>query len=152
MGQMYGDNGIVLDLDSVAHAIAEADVLVVGFEMCAQRLLVDLRPDGHTPPLIEIVEPLASAQDRYVWLSARRPALSPPERFVFFVWPHSVEFLRRSPVPQGVADRIRREQGVEVGGDLVRVMDDLHSREKDEVVGAIFGTEGYETLWSRDGS
>src|SRR5690606_32983627 len=33
MGQMYGDNGIVLDLDSVAHAIAEADVLVVGFEM-----------------------------------------------------------------------------------------------------------------------
>ena len=57
---VYGDNGVALDLDSAVDAVAAADILVLGFPFCAERLLIDLRQDDHTSPIVDVVEPLAS--------------------------------------------------------------------------------------------
>lgn len=148
---MFGDNGPAVDLEAVDEAVHEADVLVVGFDFTPDRLLVDLRLDEqrHTPPLVEIVEPLGNVQERAVWLSARRPGVLPPERFVFFVWPHTINYLQSSPLFHGVAGRIEADHGVDVRHDLDDIVTDLSRREHSNTIAAIRGNEGFETIWSR---
>lgn len=147
---VYGDNGVALDLDSAVDAVAAADILVLGFPFCAERLLIDLRQDDHTLPIVDVVEPLASAHERVEWLNNRRPGLPPPEGFLFFVWPHSTDFLNAAPVLSAAAERIRFEQGVEIGDDIDRVLSELRRREAQHTLDAILGGEGFETLWGRD--
>ena len=146
----YGDNGLAVDFDQLAAAIDEGDVVVVGFEMTSKRLLIDLRADDHSPPLVEMVDPLANAQERNEWLGERRPGVPLPERVVFFVWPHSVELLGESPLFTRSRDRIKREQGVDVSAEIEDVQQDLSRRERDDTQRALVGGEGYRTLWSRE--
>jgi hypothetical protein len=148
---MYGDNGPVLDLDSAAEAIAEAEVLVIGFDFTHDRVLVDLRPDpaGLTIPMVEIVEPLGSASERTLWLQERRPEVSPPERFIFFTWPHTADYLDDSALFDMVARRVEHEQGIDLREDLHDVMSELRRRERRDTRHAVTGAEGFETLWSR---
>ena len=147
---MYGDNGVVIDLSAMAKAVRQADVIVVGFDFWPERLLIDLRNDTrkHTPPLIELVEPLGGVEERNIWLSARRPGVTPPDQFVFFTWPHSVDFLTHSPLPEGVVRRLRREQGLDMREELASVLEELGTRERREALAAVRGGEGYETVWS----
>ena len=145
----YGDNGLTVDFGRMAEAIDEGDVLVVGFEMTSKRLLIDLRADDHSPPLVEVVDPLANAQQRNEWLDERRPGVPRPEQVVFFVWPHSMELLSESPLLSGSQDRILREQGVNVSADIEEVRRDLERRERDDTQRALAGGEGYRTIWSR---
>jgi len=148
---MFGDNGPALDPDAIEDAVREADVIVLGFDFTAERLLIDLRDDprGHTPPIVEIVEPLQDADERQIWLSARRPGLREPERFLFFVWPHSVAYLDASPLLRGAAARILDEQGVDVREPIADAMRELRDRERADMHAAVRGGEGFETLWSR---
>lgn len=148
---MYGDNGPVLDLDSAAEAIAEAEVIVIGFDFTHDRVLVDLRPDpaGLTIPLAEIVEPLGSASERTLWLQERRPDISPPERFIFFTWPHTAEYLSHTAIFDMVARRLEHEQGVNLRSDLTDILAELRRRERRDTRHAVTGAEGFETLWSR---
>lgn len=150
---MYGDNGPVLDLDSAAEAIAEAEVLVIGFDFTHDRVLLDLRPDpdGMTAPVVEIVEPLGSSTERTLWLQERRPEVAPPERFIFFTWPHTADFLRDSSLFDMVARRLQHEQGVDVREDLGDILGELRRRERADTRSAVAGTEGFETIWSRKG-
>lgn len=147
----YGDNGLAVDFEQMAHAVDEGDVIVVGFEMTAKRLVIDLRPDDHSPPLLEIVEPLDGAHERNAWLSERRPGVPLPEKFVFFLWPHSVELLGESPLFSRSRDRIEREQGIDVAEDVAELIAELTRREREDLRLALVGGEGYETVWSRDG-
>ncbi len=149
---MFGDNGIVIDIGSMGSAVREADVIVVGFEFWPERLLIDLRPDPdrQTPPLIEIVDPLPGVQERNIWLSARRPGVTPPDQFLFFTWPHSIGFLEESPLPRGVARRVQREQGLDVRAQIGDVLAELARIEAREALAAVHGGEGYETVWSRE--
>ena len=148
---MFGDNGPSLDRESIDEAVREAEVLVIGFDFTADRLLIDMRDDprGHTPPFIEIVEPLADADERQIWLSGRRPGVRAPEQLLFFVWPHSVDYLNASPLLSGAAARIKREQGVDVQDMIEEAVQDLHDRERRDLITAVRGGEGFETLWTR---
>jgi hypothetical protein len=145
----YGDNGLTVDFGRMAEAIDESDVLVVGFEMTSKRLLIDLRADDHSPPLVEVVDPLANAQQRNEWLDERRPGVPQPEHVVFFVWPHSMELLNESPLFSRSRERILKEQGVDVSADIEDVRRDLERRERDDTQRALAGSEGYRTLWRR---
>ena len=146
----YGDNGLAVDFDQMARAVDDGDVIVVGFEMTAKRLVIDLRADDHSPPLLEIAEPLSGAHERNSWLSERRPGVALPEKFVFFVWPHSIEMLSQSPLFERTHARIEREQGLDVAEEIGELIDDLARRERDDLRQALQGGEGYETVWSRE--
>ena len=65
---MFGDNGPAVDPAGIEHALREAEVMVIGFEFTADRLLIDLRDDprGHTPPICELVEPLGNPAERQI--------------------------------------------------------------------------------------
>ncbi|MGE3858257.1 MAG: hypothetical protein AB7G21_14985 [Dehalococcoidia bacterium] len=148
---MFGDNGPALDPEAIDEAVRDADVIVLGFDFTPDRLLIDLRDDprGHTPPIVELVEPLNDAGERQIWLSARRPGLRAPEQLLFFVWPHSVAYLAASPLLSGAVRRIDEEQGVDVHDLLADALDDLRGRERTDLLAAVRGGEGFETLWSR---
>ncbi|MGE3960230.1 MAG: hypothetical protein AB7F65_00945 [Dehalococcoidia bacterium] len=148
---MFGDNGLVIDLDSAAEAIAEAEVLVIGFDFTQDRMLIDLRsdPDGLTPPLVELVEPLGSATERTLWLQERRPDVAPPERFIFMGWPHTAQFLSDAALLDVIARRLKNEQGIDASEDLDGILRELRRRERLDTRSAVQGAEGFETLWSR---
>jgi hypothetical protein len=146
----YGDNGLIVDFSRMAAAIDESDVLLVGFEITSKRLVIDLRADDHSPPLVEVVDPLKNAHQRNEWLDERRPGVLRPEHVVFFVWPHSMELLSESPLFSGSQERIWREQGVDVSADIEDVRRDLERREQDDTQRALAGGDGYQTIWSRE--
>lgn len=148
----YGDNGLAVDFDQLALAVDDGDVIVVGFEMTAKRLVIDLRPDDHSPPLLELVEPVGGAHERNAWLSERRPGVPLPEKFVYLIWPHSIEMLGQSPLFERSQARIAREQGIDVAEEISDLVEDLERRERDDLRRALVGGDGYETVWSRDGA
>lgn len=151
MNVIHGDNGIVIDLEALDDAVADAELVVIAFEFWPERLLIDLREDvhRHTPPLIEVVDPVGGVAERNLWLSTRRPGVAPPDQFLFFTWPQSVAFLARSMLPVQVARRLQAEQGLDVREELQDAFEELAVLERREARAAVRGGEGYETVWSR---
>jgi hypothetical protein len=148
---MYSDDGLNADLDEVRKVIDGADVFTIGFPLFNERLLVDARPDEVDGPLVRIVEPVTSVQERFYELGRLRPRLDAPERFVFFIWPNSVRYFEES----GVLDQIQRRCAVSNGRGSVTTMcaeaiDALRGFEHDAVRDAIDG-DGYKTIWSASG-
>ncbi len=145
---MHGENGPTIDLEEVASVVAEAEVLIVGFPICAERLLLALRPDDHPPPMIDLVAPLTSAEERAAWLRTLRPSLGIPQRSVFFNWPHSIDYLESCGVLERAATRVRSEHGLDVASRVESVLYRLRRRERDFTQRALAGSEGFATLWS----
>jgi hypothetical protein len=110
---MYGDNGVLVDLEAIRRLIGSADIFVLGFPHLPERLLVDSRANDKEAPLIQVVEPAGSAQERLIWLYRRRPSLGVPQSFSFFAWPHSPSFL----IESGVWDQIRQRVGADIDAE-----------------------------------
>ena len=145
---MFTENGIAIDLGEVKKAIEQADVFAVGFRLFAERLLVDTRHDEKTPPLVQVVEPVDSVEQRFFWLGQHRPSLGTPERFIFFLWPHSISFLRQTSLAQAIVERIV-ESGYEQAVPMCEAaFADLAERERKANLAAVRGESCY-TLWPR---
>lgn len=149
---MINDNGLALDIEALVAAASETDVLVIGFDFVVERVVIDFRADsrGRSLPLLELAEPMADAEERAAWLADRRPALGAPERFLFFVWPHSIGTLTKSPVAERILTRLQDEHGLDFRPALARIATALRQAERAEQVAAIRGVDGFETIWSRD--
>ncbi|MDO8615634.1 MAG: hypothetical protein Q7T33_07850 [Dehalococcoidia bacterium] len=140
-----------LDMNEVARVIDSADVLVIRFAILDKRLLLDTRTNEHEGPLIAIVPKAGSVEERFKSLKKLRPRFSLPEKIMSFLWPRHMETFRKS----GLWDRIESRM-VSLGGDEMaercrQVYDELAREEKAEVMSAIRGGEGYQSLWERTG-
>ena len=138
-----------IDIEAMRRVIAEAEVFVVRFGMIEQRLLVDTRPDGQGRPYISIVPPVTSAEERYRFLRTERPDVPPPGQITVFQWPRSIAVMRELGVWRLIDDRVTA-----IGGDVSRRAADAAFRkgqrlERADMIAAIRGGEGYETLWER---
>ena len=143
---MYGENGQIVDIDQVREAVARADVLIVGFRAFAERLLIDSRANEAVGPMARVVEPLRGVEERMHWLGRNRPQFELPERFTFFVWPHSIRFLQES----GVADQMFASVGA--GAEqLAEALDQLHRLEHTAQRAAIAGDQ-WRSLWDAQGT
>jgi len=146
---MFTENGVLIDLEEVRHVVDECDVFTVGFRLFPERLIVDTRSTDGAGPMAEVVEPVNTVEERFFWLGKRRPEFSSPERFTFFIWPHSMRFFEES----GVADKIRQR----VGGGAFPESDDtmdaalaeLRGLERTAVADAITG-KNCHTLWPQE--
>lgn len=144
---MTSDYG--LDIDAMARVIDDADVLVIRFHVVADRLLVDARVGDGEAPLIRLVPPVSSAEERYRYLERARPGLPLPEHIAVLSWPRYIEVMNDA----GLWDRLRRRL-VDVGGEDMaarcdEVYGEIRAAERAEVMAAIVGGEGYESLWER---
>ncbi len=138
-----------IDIEAMRRVIAEADVFVVRFAMIEQRLLVDTRPDADGRPYISMVPPVTSAEERYRFLRKERPDVPPPEQITVFQWPRPIAVMRELGVWAFIEDRVAG-----IGGEPSRRAADTAFRdgqrlERADILAAIRGGEGYQTLWER---
>jgi hypothetical protein len=140
-----------LDMDEVVRVIDTADVLVVRFAIVEKRLLIDTRTTDTEGPLIAVVPKATSVEERFKSLKKLRPRFSLPDKIMSFTWPRHIDTFRSS----GLAERIEARL-VSLGGESMtpKVRDAIASLaedEKAEILSAIRGGDGYQTLWQRPG-
>ena len=140
---MYGEDGRIADVAEVRTAIAQADVLIVAFPGFLERLLLDSRTAGDVGPMVRVVEPVGGVDERMFWLGRNRPQFGMPQRFTFFVWPHSMTFLEDSGVVDALRDSVSVDDGPE---QLAAAFTELKALERAAVRAAVDGRP-WRTLW-----
>lgn len=138
-----------IDIEAIRRVVAEAEVFVVRFAMIEQRLLVDTRPDGQGRPYISMVPPVNSAEERYRFLRQQRPDVPPPEQITVFQWPRQIAVMREVGVWRFIEDRVASIGGEASRRDADAAFRDGQRLERADVIAAIRGGEGYETIWER---
>lgn len=146
---MYREDGQLVAVDDVRDAIEQADVLIVGFRDFTERMLVDRRTNETDGPLVRVVEPVGGVAERMHWLGQHRPRFGLPQRFTFFVWPHSLGYLEATGVVRALRESVASGTGSE---QLSAALGELHAVERAARRSAIHGTHPWRTLWSREGS
>lgn len=146
---MFTENGLLIDLDEVGKVVEGCDVFTIGFRIFPQRLIIDSRETDDTGPMVEVVEPVASVEERFHWLGRRRPNFGVPEKFSFFVWPHSLEFLESCGLIERIQGRLRAGERPEVAKMVEAALAELRRLERVAVRQALVG-EGYQALWPQE--
>jgi hypothetical protein len=145
---MYGENGQIIDLDEVRQAIAQADVLIIGFRSFPERLILDSRRNDAAGPMARVVTPVSGVEERMHWLGQNRPQFGLPERFTFFVWPHTVRYFDET----GVANALHASAGPGDGtAQLADALDELRRLEHAANRAAVDGGP-WRTLWHAQGA
>ena len=150
---MYTENGVLLDLNEINEIVRHADVFAVSFRLFPERLLIDARFDESdasgacTMPMVAIVDPVASVQERFFWLGQHRAALGMPKNFEFFLWPHSMRYMEESGLWERIRRRITASRFEGAGETCDAALNDLIERERAATVDAITGSR-HQTLWS----
>ena len=140
-----------IDLEEVRGVIDAAEVLVVRFSITDRRLLVDTRTNDADGPLIRVVPPVTSGEERFKALRALRPGFPPPERILTFQWPRHARSLVESGLWEHLARRVVATGWPGLSGDCDAAIDELLQAERQAEVAAIRGGEGFKTLWERGG-
>jgi hypothetical protein len=137
----------MIDLEELRKVVDSCDVFTMGFRLFPERLIVDTRENDQDGPMIEVVEPVSTVEERFFWLGQRRPSFGVPQQFTFFIWPHSIRYLTEC----GLMERIRQRLG-HAGHDLSAQVDQALGRlqrlEDQATFEAITG-RNYHTMWER---
>lgn len=143
---MFSEHGIRIDRDAVEEILRNADVLVVGFALFGERLLIDTRTNAETGPLVAIVEPLGGVQERYHWLGRHRGMFGMPEAFSFIAWPNTIRMLQDQDVLGTIRHRLalNSNDGPEM---LDKAIARLRELEHDSFRAAIRGDLPWKTIW-----
>ena len=145
---MSDDYGV--DLDEILRVIDRAAVLIVRFDVLEPRLLVDFRADPPDTPIIQLVDRVNSAEERFRHLKSLRPKLPLPERIMSFPWPRAAGAFEESGIWEKIEARL-----VSLGAEqerIDRIRQQLLDGERAVTVAAITGGEGFRTIWERQGS
>jgi hypothetical protein len=138
-----------LDIEGIGRVFDEAGVLIVRFHVISQRLLVDTRVSLEDSPLIRLVPPVSSAEERYRYLQELRPSVPLPDQITVLSWPRYIEVMREAGLWQRLEQRLLELGGAGLARRCAEVFEEVRSAERAEVVAAILGGEGYESLWER---
>ena len=144
---MHTENGLLVDIGEIRHIIKDADVFTIGFRLFPERVVIDTRYDERETPMVAIVDPVESVQERFFWLGQHRPSLGMPKQFMFFFWPHSIGYLEESGVWAQVRERVLASHFEGAPETCDAALRDLLERERAATVDAITGAR-YQTLWS----
>ena len=145
---MSDDYGV--DLEEILRVIDRAQVMIVRFDVLEPRLLVDFRSDPPDMPIIQLVDRVNSAEERFRHLKSLRPRLPLPERIMSFPWPRAISAFVESGIWEKIESRM-----VGLGTDpeqLQGIHQQLLDGERAVINAAITGGEGFRTIWERQGS
>ena len=143
------ENDFGLDIQEIMKVIDTADVLVVRFAIVDKRLLVDARHNQEEGPFIDLVPRVSSVEERFRHLKQVRPRFPLPERIMSFMWPRHVELLQTSGVWQRMVDRLSALGYAGTAEKCEAVYGELRAEERAQVMAAIRGEGGYQSLWER---
>lgn len=138
-----------VDIEEMGRVFDTADVIVVRFHVIPERLLLDMRGSSYDLPLIRLVPPVSSAEERYRYLQRERPRMPLPDQITVVGWPRYVQVMRDTGLWRHIEDRLGREGGQAMQRACDEAFEQVRSAERAEVAAAIRGGEGYEALWER---
>jgi hypothetical protein len=138
-----------VDVTEIGKVIDTADVLVIRFQILDERLLIDNRTNDVDGPLIAVVPKAGSVEERFKSLKKLRPRFPLPEKITSFMWPRRMDTFRDCGLSQRIESRLVSLGGEGMSDDCRQAFDHLNKTERSEVVAAITGGEGYETIWQR---
>ncbi len=142
------DNDFNVDLAEIASTVRTHDVVIVRFITVGERLLLDFRATEIDGPLVKLVDPVRSVQDRYRHLRQIRPRFGDPEKIVSVFWPRFARSLEETGVWAEVISRIvetgHPDAIREAEGELALVLGKERAHQRD----AVAGSERFRTLWS----
>ena len=136
-----------IDLDEVRRVIDSADVLVVRFAITDRRLLIDCRTNETDGPLVRVVPPVGSAEERFKALKQMRSRFRSPERILTFQWPRHARALAESGIWEYMARRVVALGWSGSAGQIEEAWQQLLAAEVEVEVAAIQGGEGFKTIW-----
>jgi hypothetical protein len=142
---LNADYGI--DLDEVRRVIDAAEVLVVRFSVTDRRLLVDTRTSEDSGPMVKVVPPAATAEERFRSVKVLRPRFRVPERILTFHWPRHASALAESGVWEHLARRLVAAGHSGMAAECDEAFRQLLEEERAVEQAAIVGGEGFQTLW-----
>jgi hypothetical protein len=146
---MLTENGVQVDLEAVRRILNEGDVVTIGFTFTPERLLVDTRSKESAGPMVALVAPVTSVQERYLWLGQNRPGFGAPEGFSFFVWPHTARTLIERDVMAPLRARLAHADPA-APGKLNDALATVAAIEQKAMGDAVRGVEPWVTVWSCD--
>lgn len=135
-----------LDFHEIERNFDDAEVISVYFPLVARTLVLDLRHDATSQPLIRVMPMVNSLEERYRSLRRLRPQFPRPERIAFVPWPKYVESLVRLGLWDRLIRRLERGGFHESLADAARALEELRAMERATVVSAIRG-RGFKNLW-----
>lgn len=136
-------------LSQVFSAIAEAEVISIFFPLLRRALVVDMRTDGDTPPMIKVMPQAGSMEERIVGIERLRPGLGKVRSILGVPWLKSVRTLEEQGIAGSIIDRLSCA-GMYPGesNPLLRdAINQLWKLERMAFTGLVRG-EGYKTLWA----
>ena len=140
-----------LNLSDLIDAIAQEEVLIVRFQNFEKRLLLDMRLGGDEQPLVRMVGPVSSAEERYTELREIRPEVALPERIMVVPWPRSFSEMERLGLWEEISLRILKVAGDSATTLIKTLHTEINRLEMLELAAIIRGDIGYETIWERNG-
>lgn len=135
-----------LDYDAILKTVRKADVVAFRFVTVPMRLLVDNRFSDTDAPMLKLVPPAGSAEERFKSLKKLRPRFRLPQKISAIWWPRYISGLVESGVWDAVKQRIVDNGFPAATGECDDLLCELIRMERLEMVNAIDG-EGYRTLW-----
>jgi hypothetical protein len=140
-----------IDLDEVRRVIDAAEVLVVRFSVTDRRLLVDARSNEHEGPMIKVVPPVSSGEERFKALKIMRPRFHTPRRILTFQWPRHARALAESGIWEQIAHKLVGLGWSGTAAACDAAYAELLEEERMVERAAVAGGEGFKTLWSEEG-
>ncbi len=143
---VHSENGLQVDLGALRERLEQDELIVIGFHTFAERLLLDARSSPTEGPLVAVVAPVSSVQERYAWLKKHRSAFELPDDFTFAIWPHSIAFIREYDV---LGPMNARMSAVSNKADqaMSRAIARLEVLERRTIREAVLGGPDWDTLW-----
>ncbi len=141
------DNDFNIDLVDIASTVGANDVITIRFVAVGQRLLLDFRATEIDGPLIKVVDPVKSVEERYRMLKKLRPRFSSPERIVSIWWSRFAYSLESTGIWAAVMERVTESGHVDAVRSAEETLSELLKLERMQQRDAVRG-DGFKTLWS----
>jgi hypothetical protein len=141
------DNDFSVDLEDIASTIRAGDVVVMRFVAMGHRLLLDFRCSELDGPMVKVVEPVKSVEERYRNLKRLRPRFAPPEKIYAIWWPRFASSLQSTGIWNEVMKRITDTGYAESVRRAQETLAEIIALEREQQRDAIRG-KGFKTLWS----
>ena len=135
-----------LDYEAIIKTVRQAEVVAFRFVTVPMRLLIDNRFSDADAPMVKLVPPAGSAEERFKSLKVLRPRFRLPQKITAIWWPRYINGLIESGVWDALTQRFADNGYTAAIAECDDVLRELRRMERAEMLNAI-GGEGYRTLW-----
>lgn len=141
------DNDFNIDLVDIAGTIRSSEVITIRFVAVGHRLMLDFRSTEIDGPMVRVVTPVKSVEERYSNLRKLRPRFASPEKIVAIWWPRFASSLESTGIWQEVMKRVTESGHADAVRQANAALTELIRLERVAQQAAVSG-RGFRTLWS----